>query len=187
MLTPKWRSRHHIVRAIAKRRLVHEQFPGKTSHGASHETQYVNMSQTSDFDDDDPSDPSDEELRAMGLEETRAWVRVQETGKARRNRRYRERAAAQGQRPFSTLVPDETRETVRLICRQLCDGELNLEDLNALVTADLRRPDAGAANDTAANADSVNDDGKVVRQILAVAAVGVIAFAAGITIALAWA
>ena len=123
----------------------------------------------------------------MGLEETRAWVRVQETGKARRNRRYRERAAAQGQRPFSTLVPDETRETVRLICRQLCDGELNLEDLTAaLQRTDEQHARTPCAPESLTHETAARENKAIKTQILMLAGASSAAFVAGIALALTW-
>lgn len=140
------------------------------------------MSEPEDTDDG-PTGPSDDDLMAMGLAPTRAWVRANETGQARRNRRYRERAAAQGQRQLSATVPEEARDTVRQICRRLCDGDLSVADLAALQASAARRSEAEKAQDAAPLAVSRNDNKRLVRQILALTAISLAAFAAGMTIA----
>jgi len=134
--------------------------------------------------DDGPTGPSDEDLMAMGLARTKAWVRVTETGPARRNKRYRKRAAAQGQRQLSTPVPDEARETVRQICRRLCDGDLSLADLAALQAGDAPQSGADQAPGAQLTAAAARSDRKrIIRQILKVASIGLAAFTVGMTIA----
>jgi hypothetical protein len=77
--------------------------------------------------------PSDADLRALGLEPTRAWVRQRESGKALRNRRHREKAAAHGRRQLSITVPDEARDTVRQVCQALCREHLTVVDLHRVL------------------------------------------------------
>jgi hypothetical protein len=131
--------------------------------------------------------PSDDELRAMGLEPRQAWVRSEATGKALRNRRSREKAAAQGRRQISIAVPDEARETVRTICQQLCAEQLSTEDLTAaLQRADRQQSQklnapTSVTPETAARGTTV-----VKRQILMLTGASGAAFAAGIALALAW-
>lgn len=85
-------------------------------------------------DREPPSDkPSDADLRALGLEQTRAWVRKHESGKARRNRRHREKAASCGRRQLSVTVPEEARDIVRRICSELCSERLTTAEVQCLL------------------------------------------------------
>lgn len=135
--------------------------------------------------DDGPTGPSDEDLKAIGLTRTKAWVRVTETGPARRARRYRDRAppAAQGQRQLSTTVPQEARETVRQIYRRLCEGNLSLADLVALQASNAHRSEADQVREARLPA-AARIDRKRIGQIWILAATSLAAFTAGMTIAL---
>ena len=131
--------------------------------------------------------PSDDELRAMGLEPRQAWVRSEATGKALRNRRSREKAAAQGRRQISIAVPDQARETVRTICQQLCAEELSTEDLTAaLQRADRQESQTLNAPNSVTPETAARGTTVVKRQILMLTGASGAAFAAGIALALAW-
>ena len=131
--------------------------------------------------------PSDDELRAMGLEPRQAWVRSEATGKALRNRRSREKAAARGRRQISIAVPDQARETVRTICQQLCAEELSTEDLTAaLQRADRQESQTLNAPNSVTPETAARGTTVVKRQILMLTGASGAAFAAGIALALAW-
>jgi hypothetical protein len=123
----------------------------------------------------------------MGLEPRQAWIRREATGKARRNKRSREKAAAQGRRQISIAVPDQARETVRTICRQLCAEELSTEDLTAaLQRADRQRSQTINATKSVTPETAARGTTAVKRQILMLTGASGAAFAAGIALALIW-
>ena len=131
--------------------------------------------------------PSDDDLRGMGLEPRQAWIRSEATGKALRNKRSREKAAAEGRRQISIAVPDHARETVRTICQQLCAEELSNEDLTtALQRADRQQGHRSSAPDGASPGIATRDTKAIKRQILMLTGASGGAFPAGIAFALIW-
>jgi len=131
--------------------------------------------------------PSDDELRAMGLEPRQAWVRSEAIGKAVRNRRSRDKAAAQGRRQISIPVPDEARETVRTICQQLCGEELGTDDLTAALRRTERKQHrTPTAPEDVTHETAARENRAMKTQILMLAGASSAAFAAGLALALAW-
>ena len=131
--------------------------------------------------------PSDNDLRAMGLEPRQAWIRSEATGKALRNKRSREKAAAQGRRQISITVPDEARETVRTICQQLCAEELSTAVLTEVLKHSERQQSRTlGAPESVTRETAPRETRAIKRQILMLTGASGSAFAAGIAFALIW-
>ena len=129
----------------------------------------------------------DQHLRGLGMEPRVAWVRSDETGKAARNRRHREKAQRQGKRQISVMVPDDHREAVKNLCKELCSRDSNGPDLMAAMTQgsgqELTGGRSAAARPPRAFAFK---SARATKQVLKLIGTTIISFVAGVLTAVAF-
>lgn len=129
--------------------------------------------------------PTDQELRALGLEPRQAWVRASsQTNKGARNRRHREKAARQGQRQVSVMVPDHHRETVKKFCKALCSQEVHNADIATVLKQVAGNvPGAGKAAAPGRAGSRRPNLPSAKRQVLALVGIALTSFGAGVWVA----
>lgn len=87
---------------------------------------------------------TDDQLEAGGLVEVRAWVRSKASANALRQQRKREKQAEEGRSQVNVVVPDECKEPLKELAAALAAGQIDADDVRALIAGASARQEAEA-------------------------------------------